>query len=174
MPPLRRPFGTLPGAQGGVAGQPMMPRMGMTGAPANNPRPGMPGPQAGASGMPGQGGAPGGMPPVPPVPPPIQPQAGGPTAPMNAGPMLRNADGQQPGMPGQNSDAPGGPQGAQRRPLAPWGGQGGNTGMAPSESPDAMGAAGDPMGGSGAKSDDQLGQMSPVMLIKMLKAAGKI
>lgn len=146
----------------GMGGSAMAPRPGMTGAPANNPAPGMPGPQSGMTGV------------AVPPPAPLQPGAGGPTAPSNVGPMLMNQQGQQPGAP------------APRLPLMPWGGQGGNTGkpadtfmgggsgIPGDSSSDMTGGSMTGAGGGGQQPGQAPGSMNPMMLLKLLKASGRI
>lgn len=119
----------------------------------------------------GAAGGPMGMPGTAPMPPPAQPMAGGPTAPANAGSMLVNGLGQQPGMPGQGVPS--------KSPLPIWAQQGGNTGAAPggdaSEMPPAPGAV-DPfeLMGAGGGADGSTQAMSPAMLLKLLQASGKL
>lgn len=157
---IRRAPGNLPGMS-----MPMAPRPGMTGAPANNPGPGMPGPQSGASGMPAGPGGPGAGDPssmMPPPPPPIQPNAGGPTSPMNISDMLTPQ--QQP------------PDYGAKTPLPAWGdssgtpGTPGGTGAAP-----APGMPGDPSQDMGGGTAAQIHAGSPsLVMLRMLRALGQL
>lgn len=178
--PMRRPIGNLPTDDGAGAMPPHMPmpgamppRPGMTGAPANNGMPGGGQPQDGMSGLP--------MPP-----PPIQPEAGGPTSPMNIGSMLTPQ--QSMGMPG------GGQPQSPRTPLPPWGEPAGMPQPGGFGVPD--GTDGMPGGGSGggnphgdvnagppgsqgnaymAQGDSPSHAGSPSMvMIRMLKAMGQL
>jgi hypothetical protein len=124
------PIPSPAGMSGMMRGMPQ--RAPMTGAPMGGPGAGRGGP----SGAPGGAG----MQPPPPLPPPIQPQAGGPTSPMQAG-------------------APGSPMVQPKQPLPPWGdsqGIGGMMGDTSMGNPlDALGAGGsDPFNMGGAQPSD--------------------
>lgn len=148
-------FGTPnPTGQPNPSGMPMrIPmRPGMTGAPS--------GPGVGTPGT--------GMGPVPAVPPPpIQPNAGGPTSPMNIGSMLGTQAGGPgtPGTPGGNmGQAPMAPTSASVSvPLPPWG--------------DSTGVPGTPLQGvdsQGQPDDSNTPSSSSVLMLKLLKQLGHI
>lgn len=165
----------IPGNMGMPGGRmpALPPRPGMMGAgggAANNPQPGMPGPQAGA-----MGGAMGGPVPLPGQPAPSQPTAGGPLSPMNVqGSGMLTAPGAQPsGL--RPSPAP--------TPLPPWGSQPSTTGMPGTSAgqqggqlpqgpdqdvQDLMGPNAKPANANASES------MSPMVMLRMLKAMGRI
>lgn len=163
------PGGGPMGATGGMRGaagpsrMPMQPRIAMGQGAPNNPQPGMPGPQSG-----GAGGA--GMPPPPPPIPSAQPMAGGPTAPMNAGSMLVNGMGQQPGAPGPGGMGSAMAQPAPKTPMPIWAQGGGNTGHAPDPLGDLTTGGADPFGLGGSAGAG----ISPAILLQLLKASGRL
>lgn len=155
--PIRRNMGSIPGNIGVPGGRmPAQPGMPMLGPP-NTPRPGMPGPQSGAI-----GGAMGGQPPAPP--PPAQPFAGGPTSPMNIeGSGMLQAQGPAPASP---------------NPLPPWGSMPSSTGTEDMGAGTGMGMDGDMadlMNDQHTAANPNASQsMSPLVMLRLLKATGKI
>ena len=148
----------------------MPPQPGMTGAPANNPAQPPMQPMAGV-----------GM-----QQPPSEPNAGGPMSPFNIESMLKT---QRPGggpgagggmgmeMPGLAPPPMDGQQPA-RRPLQPWGEAGKtSSGEASYGQPGGTseGAAGASAGaGAGMDMGDAGGQMSPMVMLRLLKTLGRI
>lgn len=131
----------------------MMPKPGMTAAPAGNANP----------------DSKGGSPMVPSaVPPPIDMKAGGPTAPFNIDEMLQtnrgDAGGQQP--PAQ--------QGPQRRALPPWGDSQGAQPKTGADLATAMGADGTDMADPLQGDPSQAGAMGPMVMLRLLKSLGRL
>lgn len=172
MPPIRRPF-TPPGQPGqpaapaGLAAMMQGPqRAPMTGAPMGGPAAGMGGP----TGAPGGAGMAG--PPPPPSPPQPQPMAGGPTSPMNVGGsrMLSPAGPMgQPGRPGQQQGGPPGMSGP-REPLPVWGDSQGRAGLPD----DGMGKGMTEMAGANGGGGADGGAMGPMVMLRLMKALGRI
>lgn len=145
----RMPYGTAAGPGNTQPGAAMAPGMGGNMAPRRAPMTMAP---AGGNKPPA---------PVQPPPPPIQPNAGGPTSPMNIGSMLHAQMGNE-GNPAGGM-APQGPP--PREPLPPWGSsQGDPMAMTPDAQADG--------GQVDSLNTDQ--SMSPLVHLRMLKAMGRI